>query len=560
MAGRGRKRTLMAASISLKGATQEQPSLRRSVTPWGSFSWGYSDVGADIFVGLGLVLGAAAGASNVAFLFAGIVYVCIGLAYTELAAAYPVAGGGQYFVLRGLGDIFGFIAGWAVLLDFTIDITLFAWSCIDYLSKLIPAIAYTAHPWTHFWVVFTVIAGLATLNIIGVRESSAFNELVSGLDVVSETSILCFGFFFAFRPELLVHTMQHSWPTPFSLMNGVSLAIISFVGLESISQAAQETQRPASVIPRTSISLILTILIFALAYSNLALGMQPWHPLPPDAHGRPEQLWHLLGSEENNGSAIAVLASYVPYFGALAGLYVPVLGAILLLISSNSGVFGSSRIAYAMSGNDLLPSIFQRVHPRFRTPAASIVAFCGVAVLELIFAALPSVSASIHAVYAHLFHGEDGITFLGDLYAFGAAASYSFVFIALIALRLNDPQSPRKFKMPLNIPFTYKGNRVEFPLVAVIGFIGIVSILVFTMLTHVIGRIAGPSWILLGIVGYLLYRRHKRLPIFRSRPRNWRKDQIAILQEAGELELMDEYLTNLKELLGREATGEPPAS
>ena len=133
---------------------EEQPTLRRSVTPWGSFSWGYSDVGADIFVGLGLVLGAAAGASNVAFLFAGLVYVCIGLAYTELAAAYPVAGGGQYFVLRGLGDIFGFIAGWAVLLDFTIDITLFAWSCIDYLSKLVPAFAYTAHPWTHFWVVF----------------------------------------------------------------------------------------------------------------------------------------------------------------------------------------------------------------------------------------------------------------------------------------------------------------------------------------------------------------------------------------------------------------------
>ena len=79
-------------------SSDRKPELRRSVTPWGSFSWGYSDVGADIFVGLGLVLGAAAGASNVAFLFAGIVYVCIGLAYTELAATYPVAGGGQYFV------------------------------------------------------------------------------------------------------------------------------------------------------------------------------------------------------------------------------------------------------------------------------------------------------------------------------------------------------------------------------------------------------------------------------------------------------------------------------
>jgi APA family basic amino acid/polyamine antiporter len=516
-------------------------------------------VGADIFVGLGLVLGAAAGASNIAFLFAGVVYVCVGLAYTELAAAYPVAGGGQYFVMRGLGDIFGFIAGWAVLLDFTIDITLFAWSCIDYMSKLLPILAFTVHPWTHFWMVFALIVGLATLNFIGVRESSAFNEIVSGLDIASECAILFFGFVFAFRPELLVHTMQHYWPaTPFNLMNGVSLAIISFVGLESISQAAQETQRPASVIPRTSISLILTILIFALAYSNLALGMQPSHALPLDAHGHEQPLWAYLGNEDNNGASVQVLASLVPYYGAFAALYVPVLGAILLLISSNSGVFGSSRIAYAMSQANLLPSLFRRVHPKFRTPAVSIAIFCGFAILELIFAALPSLSPGSKDVYARLFRGEDGITFLGDLYAFGAAASYSFVFLALIALRLNDPASPRKFKMPFNVPFTYKGARVEFPLVAVVGFLGIFSILFFVMLTHVIGRIAGPSWIVLGIIGYLAYRRYKKYPMFRSQSHDWRNQQTKILQEAGELELMDEYLTNLKALDEQRAKAATP--
>ena len=92
-----------------------------------------------------------AGASNIAFLFAGIVYVCIGLAYTELAATYPVAGGGQYFVMRGLGDVFGFIAGWAVLLDFTIDITLFAWSCVDYRSQLVPVLRCSRIRGSTFW-------------------------------------------------------------------------------------------------------------------------------------------------------------------------------------------------------------------------------------------------------------------------------------------------------------------------------------------------------------------------------------------------------------------------
>ncbi|MGA7746524.1 MAG: APC family permease [Candidatus Aquilonibacter sp.] len=534
-------------------SSDRKPELRRSVTPWGSFSWGYSDVGADIFVGLGLVLGAAAGASNVAFLFAGLVYVCIGLAYTELAATYPVAGGGQYFVTRGLGDFFGFIAGWAVLLDFTIDIALFSWSCVDYLSELLPQVSAPFHPWSHFILVIGLIVGLCVLNIIGVRESTAFNGFVSALDVVSETAILSLGFLFAFSPNLLVHTMQTSWPTPFEFMKGISLAIVSFVGLESISQAAEETQRPASIIPRTSTALILTILIFALAYANLALGMHTWHPIPLDAHGHPQMLWQWLGNNDNNGKAVALIAREVPYWGAIAAIYVPVLGAILLLISANSGVFGSSRIAYAMASGGLLPSIFRRVHARYRTPMVSLLVFTAVALIEVIFAALPSLSPSMAALYDERFHGEGGIGFLGDLYAFGAATSYSFVFVALVALRLTDPLSPRKFKIPINIPMRFRGERVEFPVIAVIGFIGIAAILVFTLITHPIGRIAGPLWIVFGVILYFLYRARKRLPLLRSRKRDWRTEQIEILRRAGELELMDEYVANVRASEARRA-------
>jgi len=536
-------------------AQTSNPELRRGVSPWGSFSWGYSDVGADIFVGLGLVLAWAAGASNVAFLFAGIVYVCIGLAYTELAATYPVAGGGQYFVMRGLGDVFGFIAGWAVLLDFTIDVTLFAWASVDYSSQLLPALTNSIHPWLHFLVVLGLVAGLCVLNVVGVRESTAFNGFVSALDVISELCILCFGFLFAFRPQLLIHTMQFHWPSPYQLMLGTSLAIISFVGLESISQAAQETQRPASIIPRTSVSLILTILIFALAYSNLALGLAPWHPIT-DGQGHALAFWQIFpNNSDNQGKAVALLSAQVPYYGALAALYVPVLGAVLLLISSNSGVFGSSRIAYAMSTSDLLPSIFQRVHGRFRTPAISIIFFSTIAVLELGFAALPRLYPPIAAAYGHFFHGENGLEFLADLYAFGAATSYSFVFLGLIGLRLTDPLSPRKFKLPLNVPFQFRGERVEFPIVAVIGFIGIFSILMFTLHTHALGRIFGPSWLLVGFVLYLVYRRHRRLPLLRSQPHDWRTAQAEILRRSGELELMDEYLANVKASDARRAAG-----
>src|SRR2546425_5280528 len=96
--------------------------LRRDVSVWGSYMWGYADVGADIYTALGIVALAALGLTPLAFLFAGLVYALVGLGYAELASAYPVAGGGQYYTLRGIGDLAGFIGGPALLRDYTSDI------------------------------------------------------------------------------------------------------------------------------------------------------------------------------------------------------------------------------------------------------------------------------------------------------------------------------------------------------------------------------------------------------------------------------------------------------
>src|SRR5690348_15365098 len=89
---RGRERT--GRDVANVGATPgaTEHTLRRAVGPWGSYTWGYADVGADIYVALGLVIATAAGVANFAFLFAGLVYVTVGLAYTELSAMYPISG------------------------------------------------------------------------------------------------------------------------------------------------------------------------------------------------------------------------------------------------------------------------------------------------------------------------------------------------------------------------------------------------------------------------------------------------------------------------------------
>ncbi|MFQ6003075.1 MAG: amino acid permease, partial [Candidatus Zixiibacteriota bacterium] len=119
---------------------QVKSELRRDVSVWGSYMWGFADVGADTYVALGLVMAYAQGATSLVFAVAGIVYIMIGLAYTELASAYPVAGGGSYFALRGLGDFPGFIAGSALLLDYTIDIALFATASAGYINFFMPYI------------------------------------------------------------------------------------------------------------------------------------------------------------------------------------------------------------------------------------------------------------------------------------------------------------------------------------------------------------------------------------------------------------------------------------
>src|SRR5512137_2626744 len=144
----------------------ERAELRRDVTVWGSFMWGYADVGADVYVALGLVVAAAQGVTNIAFAAAGIVYIMIGLCYTELASAYPVAGGGQYFTLRGLGDFWGFVAGSALLLDYTIDIALFAVASAGYVNFFFPALRTIAVSFGPFREVSVVWASEAILIVI----------------------------------------------------------------------------------------------------------------------------------------------------------------------------------------------------------------------------------------------------------------------------------------------------------------------------------------------------------------------------------------------------------
>jgi APA family basic amino acid/polyamine antiporter len=508
----------------------EKLELRRDVTVWGSYMWGYADVGADIYAALGLVMGAAHGGASLAFFVAGLIYIMIGLSYTEMASTYPVAGGGHYYALRGLGDFWGYAAGVALLLDYTIDIALFATASAGYMNFFMPYVLgippeyFAMDIWIFknvnpVWAIeaLILITFLIWLNIRGVRESSFFNEVIGAIDIITESSIIVLGFLLAWKPELFVLQWKTQFPTMKEFMYGSSLAIISFVGLESISQAAQETRRPATIIPRTSITLIFTVFIFALAFSTMGLGVLPWQEFP-------------------QGDPVAKLAHAIPFIGVMAGPFAAILGATILLISSNTGVMGASRLTYSMSELHLITPWFNKVHPKYRTPVRTIVFFSLIGMLEAILAFLT----------------PSAMDTLGNMYAFGAASGYLLVFISMIKLRFSDPYSPRPYKMPLNIKWNHKGKTIDVPILGFIGMVGVSFILFEVILTHEIGRIAGPGWVLVCLIYYFWFRKKKGFPLIGSVKHNWEEEQKKILTSAEEFDLLEQYRIALAERDKRE--------
>ncbi|GBC98868.1 putative amino acid permease YhdG [bacterium HR17] len=498
--------------------TGEKVTLRRHISVWGSFCWGYADVGADVYVALGLVMAAAQGATPLAFAVAGIVYIFVGLAYTEMAAAYPVAGGGHYFTLRGLGDFWGLVAGAALMLDYTVDVALFAMASAGYINFFFPSFReFTVNigPFQHVnlvWLAETLglIVFLAALNIKGIRESSLFNEVLGALDMFMEASIIVIGFAFAWKPELFLHQWHNEFPTTKQLIYAVTIAVISYVGLESVSQAAQETVRPAVVIPRTSLALIVVVLMFALAFPTVSLGIVNWRDIA-----------------QREGDPVAYLATHLPYVGFLAGPMAAILAATIVLISANTGVMGSSRLAYSMAELGLISNWLSYVHPKFRTPVRSIVFFAGVAAAQAIFA---------------FFSGKKALETMANMYAFGAMLAYFLSTIALIALRIKEPHTPRPYKVPLNIRF----GEAQIPLLGILAVTGSFLMVIAVLWTHEIARIFGPLWVIAWIAYYIWYRYRTGKPVFGSLPRNWDEEQLAILAETGEWDLYERFRIELE--------------
>jgi len=476
--------------------SEEKVSLRREIGLLGSFSMGFADVGADVFLAIGLVAAYAAGLAPLAFMIASICYISTGLVYSELSALYPYAGGGQVYGMRASNDVLGFLVGWAILLDYVLDIGLFSIASAGYLSFIFPSLHSEIDINLIFFsfrtsflglAAFIIVVTLIVLNLIGIKESSAFNVVLVILTISTELVILALGFIYSFSINLFIQQLS-VFGNPNKLADvfytglfdiqtenfiyGVTLAMSSFIGIESIAQAAEETRNPWKYLPRAFKLSIVSIILFTLLFSVLGLGVLGWNGLANSVY-----------------SPIAAISERIPLIGTYFSIAVALIAFLITVVSTNTGVIGVSRVVYSMSRFNLIPKVFSRLHRKRATPYVSIIFFG-------LIGGLLALTGEIH--------------FVAGLYNFGALLSYLLVNYSHIKLRIVDKDAYRPWKTPLNIRF----KDYEISLVSIIGLISTSTLFSLIILYHPGGRILGISWVIAGLALYFSYRIYHHLHIF----------------------------------------------
>jgi APA family basic amino acid/polyamine antiporter len=471
---------------SESGLGEEAYGLKREVGVWGSFSMGYADVGADVYVALGILALYAHAAAPIALLLASITYVTTGLTYAELSTKYPVAGGGQFYALKAFGPLHGFLAGWGLMLDYTIDIALFALATSGYLSALSSVFTHTGillqPPW-YSVIAIIVIAALLLLNISGIRYSSKFNELVVALNIVTFVVIVALGLYTVFASGGFARwtsQLEPNFLTSDNFVYSLTLAMASFIGIESISQAAEETKSPNKVIPKSTKLSIVAVMTVALALSFLSVSLQPWQVTASSAQ-----------------NPLFSLTASLPVIGLGLSAWVAVTGFLMSAVSTNTGVIGVSRVTFSMGRLDLMPRAFSRIHKKYKTPYVTIALF--------------SVTAASILVFNLFLPGETLLNLVASLYNFGALITYLYVNLSAVVLRFKAGEDGGSYKTPLNVTVPYRGRKVRVSLVPIVGFISCGAMWAVLVASHPVGRLVGFGWFIVGIAMYFMYRKRREL-------------------------------------------------
>jgi APA family basic amino acid/polyamine antiporter len=414
--------------------------------------------------------------------FVAIVCAFTGLCYAELSSMIPIAGSAYTYTYATLGELVAWVIGWDLILEYAFSnmsvsvgfaahiVDLLDWFGIHPpLMWISPAYLPTGlqdlaghdlySPGWHFGFnipAFLIVMILTVILVRGIRESARTNNL---LVLVKMSAILVFIFAAAsfIKPRYWHPFMPEGWT---GVLTGGSIIFFTYIGFDSISTAAEECRNPQRDMP---IGILATLGACTVLYSGVAIvlsGIVPWQSIMGDAAPVVNSLRRL--SLQYGGVELHWVRLFV-LIGALLGM----ISSILVF------QLGQARVWFAMSRDGLLPTVFSRIHPRFRTP---------------------SVSTWVAGFVVGIPAGLLDIGTVANLSNIGTLFAFVLVSVAVVILRYREPDRPRGFRAPLGPVFP---------------FLSIVFCVLLMMGLEVLTWMAFFAWLIIGLLIYFLYSRHR---------------------------------------------------
>jgi APA family basic amino acid/polyamine antiporter len=449
------------------------PRLQRVLDAPALFSIAYGEIASSIYFALGLIALHALGFTPALLLVVGAIFLLVSLSYAEGTAATRETGGAATIVRIAFNDLWGFVTGWVLFLDYLIVIALSALFVPHYVAG---AFFTRIHrPWD---VVAgcAVIAGIAAVRLVHRTRLHRWAIAVALIDLGTQLLLISLGFALLFSPHALTRgtSLGHS-PTWHSILFALPLAMLAYTGLETVANLAEEARRPGRDLPRT---LFGSIALVVLLYVGIAIvGLSAF---PPE-HGT------LLGSSWLRAPLVGIvvqLRQHVPaYIGDPLQVFVGLSGALILLTAATTSISGFGRLAYSLGEHGQLPRKFGWLNPRTVVSPRSIIAAALISIVGLVAS-------------DHLRHP---VSYLASLFSFGILLAFTATQIAVIKLRFTEPERRRPYRVPLSIG--------RLPLPSLVGAVLTFAIWLIAMATHAGARYGGPVWLAAGLLLYVTVRK-----------------------------------------------------
>src|SRR6476661_2795827 len=204
------------------------------------FSTAYGNVGSSIYYALGLVTAYALGLTPVAFAISGVIFFLTAVTYAEATARFPEAGGSSSFTRHAFNELVSFFAGWAQMLNYTVTIAISAIFVPHYLNKFHPEWHLIGHPWDIVGGA-VVVALLAGLNIVGVKEAAGLNIFLALADLATQALLVVIGMIVVFSPDVLTSNVDLGVaPAWRDFIIAVPVAMVAYASIGTSSNMAEE--------------------------------------------------------------------------------------------------------------------------------------------------------------------------------------------------------------------------------------------------------------------------------------------------------------------------------